>query len=173
MGYNYSEVTAGGPALTAADFRKAMGNFATGVAIVTAADGSERFGMTVNSLTSVSLDPCLLLICPKKGSATGEAIKRTQRFAVNILAEDQQDLCMRFVGEKAARFEGLSDVHMDDGLPLIGGSIVHLSCRLHGLHPGGDHEIIVGEVLSGWFDEREPLIFHKGAFCRRSNEEAK
>ena len=168
MGYNHPDALVERPSLAATEFRKAMGNFATGVAVVTAAEGDNWFGMTVNSLTSVSLAPPLLLMCPKKGSSTGEAVARTGRFAVNILAEDQQDLCMRFVGENAARFGGLDQVQMRDGLPLIKGSIVHLICRVYDVHPGGDHDIIVGEVLAGSVEDGEPLLFHKGTFCRRS-----
>lgn len=148
-------------------FRKAMGNFATGVAVVTTANDGVHFGMTVNSLTSVSLDPCLLLICPKRGSATGEAIKRSGLFAVNVLGEGQQDLCMRFVGENASRFSELELDENEWGVPLLPGSLAHISCELNAVHPGGDHDIIIGKVLNCRLDTGDPLIFHDGQFCRR------
>jgi len=151
-----------------ADFRKAMGNFATGVAVVTTAADGTRFGMTVNSLTSVSLDPCLLLICPKKGSSTGEAIKRSAVFAVNVMAESQQELCMRFVGEGGKRFDQL-DLDEDEwGVPLLPGSVAHISCELEAVHPGGDHDIIIGRVVDCRLDSGNPLIFHDGQFCRKT-----
>lgn len=150
------------------EFRKAMGYFATGVAVVTTSHSGAQFGMTVNSLTSVSLDPCLLLICSKKGSATGDAIIRSGVFAVNVLGETQQDMCMRFVGAGARRFEELS-VHRDEwGLPLLPGSLAHISCRLSAVHPGGDHDIIVGEVADCRLESGDPLIFHDGQFCSRA-----
>jgi 3-hydroxy-9,10-secoandrosta-1,3,5(10)-triene-9,17-dione monooxygenase reductase component len=151
-------------AMSPTDFRRAMGHFATGVAVVTATCDGKPFGMTVNSLTSVSLKPCLLLVCPKKGSATGEAIKRSERFGVSILAGRQRDLCMRFVGDNAARFEGLDEVVHEGDVPLIAGAVVSFVCRLHAVHPGGDHEIVVGEVLKGSIHEDAPLVYHRGSF---------
>lgn len=148
-------------------FRDAMGRFATGVAVVTTADGGVPFGMTVNSLASVSLDPCMLLVCPRKGSATGEAIKRSGVFAVNILGEDQQDLCMRFVGEDARRFDELELGEDVRGVPLLRGSLAHISCELDAIHPGGDHDIVVGKVTDCQLETGDPLIFHGGQFCRR------
>lgn len=156
---------------SAVDFRKAMSHFVTGVAVVTASEEAARFGMTVNSLTSVSLDPCLLLVCPRKGSATGEVIKRTGRFAVNILSAEQQELCMRFVGENAARFDGLEGIEDVEGIPLLPDSLVHFVCTLEAVHAGGDHDILVGRVVDGKVAPGEPLIFHKGTLCRRSTEE--
>ena len=150
-----------------ASFRRAMGRFATGVAVVTTEHNGVPFGMTVNSLTSVSLDPCLLLVCPKKGSATGNAIKSTGRFTVNILQESQKDLCLRFVGDNAERFEGLTLESDAWGSPLLPGSLAQISCRLDAIHPGGDHDIVVGEVMACVVREGEPLIFHDGQFCKR------
>ncbi|MDF1610245.1 flavin reductase family protein [Hoeflea sp. YIM 152468] len=149
-------------------FRKVMGNFATGVAVVTTAVDGTRFGMAVNSLASVSLDPCLLLVCPKKGSATGDAIKRSGVFAVNVLGESQQDLCMRFVGEEASRFDELDLDEDNRGVPLLPGSLAHISCQLEAVHPGGDHDIIVGRVVDCSLETGNPLIFHDGQFCRRA-----
>lgn len=143
-------------------FRRSMSKFATGVAVVTAADGGALYGMTVNSLTSVSLTPCLLLICPKRGSATGTAIRNSERFVVNVLEAEQEELCKRFVGENAKRFEGMEPEFSADGVPLLDGCIAHISCRLHAIHPGGDHDIIIGEVTDCAGFDGKPLIFHEG-----------
>lgn len=166
MTYNIVTAAHGSAGVDPSVFRQAMGQFATGVAVVTTKEDGLSFGMTVNSLTSVSLDPCLLLVCPKKGSLTGEAIKRRGMFAVNIMEEGQEELCLRFVGEDAARFEGL-DVLDKRGMPLLPQSLVHLVCSVYSVYPGGDHEIIVGQVLDCQAGNGDPLVFHQGRFCRR------
>lgn len=155
-----------------AEFRKAMSNFPTGVAVLTAAENGTRYGMTVNSLTSVSLTPSLLLVCPKKGSSTGEALKRTGRFAVNILSADQEDLCKRFAGEHAPRFEGLEEVEERDALPLLPNSLVHLICEVYAVHPAGDHDIVVGRVTQGQVAAGDPLLFHQGSLTHHRRETA-
>lgn len=146
-------------------FRNVIGAFATGVAIVTTAHEGTLHGMTVNSLTSVSLDPCMLLVCPRRGSATGEAIRQRGAFAVNILSADQRDLSHRFVS--AALAERFTDIDVElspDGLPLLPGAIAQICCRVADIHPAGDHDIVVGAVLSCADAAGHPLVFHKGAF---------
>jgi 3-hydroxy-9,10-secoandrosta-1,3,5(10)-triene-9,17-dione monooxygenase reductase component len=154
--------------VTPARFRHAMGQFATGVAVITAHHDGQPYGMTVNSLTSVSLDPPLLLICPQRGSATGTAIQAAGGFAVNILRDGQQDVCLRFVGEGAARFDGLATETGPDGVPLIPDALAHLICRLVAVHPGGDHDILVAEVVDCTAAPGDPLLYHEGRFCRRA-----
>ncbi|MEM5544315.1 flavin reductase family protein [Sulfitobacter sp. AS92] len=144
------------------EFRRSMSKFATGVAVITAAGEGVLYGMTVNSLTSVSLTPCLLLICPKRGSATGTAIRKSGHFAVNVLQAGQEDLCNRFVGEAARRFQGIQPQFSADGAPLLDGCIAHISCQLHAVHSGGDHEIVIGEVTECVDFPGQPLIFHEG-----------
>lgn len=167
MTYGFAAQTSSEGAVDPTSFRKVMGRFATGVAVVTTAHDGMPFGMTINSLTSVSLDPCLLLVCPKKGSATGKAIKSSGRFAVNILEESQKDLCLRFVGENAERFGGLQLEEDAWGAPLLPNSLAQISCRLSAVHSGGDHDIILGEVIACDDKAGQPLIFHDGQFCRR------
>ncbi|WP_114964572.1 flavin reductase family protein [Alkalilacustris brevis] len=150
----------------AGHFRETMSKFATGVAVVTSIHDGQPFGMTVNSLTSVSLAPCLLLICPRKGSATGEAIRKSGFFAVNVLDASQEDLCMRFVGEEADRFDGLDLPQDSHGLPVIPDSLAQISCRLYDIHPGGDHEIILGEIIQCQCATGTPLIYHGGQFFK-------
>lgn len=151
-----------------ARFRKTMGQFATGVAVLTARRDGQDFGMTVNSLTSVSLEPPLLLVCPRRGSVTGAAIQATGVFAVNILRAGQEDVCLRFVGENAARFDGLETDTAPQGVPLIRDALAHLTCRLVAVHPGGDHDILIGKVQDCAFVAGEPLLYHEGRFCRRA-----
>ena len=147
-------------------FRSVMGAFATGVAIVTTAWQGEWFGATVNSLTSVSLQPCMLLFCVGDGSTTGMAIRARGRFAVNILGHHQSELSARFTAAGNDRFTGLPLDFSADGLPLLRGAAAQLCCRVAAIHKGGDHDIILGEVLSGEDIECHPLVFHKGAYGR-------
>jgi 3-hydroxy-9,10-secoandrosta-1,3,5(10)-triene-9,17-dione monooxygenase reductase component len=146
-------------------FRSAMGTFATGVAVVTTELAGAYHGMTVNSLTSVSLAPCMLLICPRRGSATGDAIRARGEFAVNILGAEQQHLSARFVSADIVdRFIDIDLQRTARGIPLLTGAIAHLCCRVSAIHPGGDHEIVVGEVLTSSESTGFPLLFHKGRY---------
>jgi 3-hydroxy-9,10-secoandrosta-1,3,5(10)-triene-9,17-dione monooxygenase reductase component len=146
-------------------FRNVIGSFATGVAIITTELDGLYHGMTINSLTSVSLDPCMLLVCPRHGSTTGEAIRSRGEFAVNILAAHQRDLSRRFVSVTGAeRFTGIDVELSPRGMPLLPGAIAHICCRVSAIHPGGDHEIVLGQVLTCSDAEGHPLLFHKGTF---------
>jgi 3-hydroxy-9,10-secoandrosta-1,3,5(10)-triene-9,17-dione monooxygenase reductase component len=145
-------------------FRSVMGAFATGVAIITTEWNGELFGATVNSLTSVSLDPCMLLFCVSDGSTTGMAIRSSGRFSVNILGQHQSHLSARFTEQGKERFNGLALDFSADGLPLLRGAAAQLCCRVAAIHKGGDHDIILGEVISGEDIACSPLVFHKGTY---------
>ena len=145
-------------------FRSVMGTFPTGVAIVTTEWNGELFGATINSLTSVSLEPCMLLFCTNEGSATGAAIRQRGLFSVNILGQHQSDLSARFTGRLKNRFEDLAITFSTDGLPLLQGAAAQLCCRVSAIHKAGDHDIILGEVLSGEESLCSPLVFHKGTY---------
>ena len=145
-------------------FRSVMGAFPTGVAVVATEWSGELFGATINSLTSVSLKPCMLLFCTSEGSATGTAIRRRGLFSVNILGQHQSDLSARFTGRQKNRFEDLAVSFSTDGLPLLQGAAAQMCCRLTVVHKAGDHEIILGEVLSCEQITCSPLVFHKGAY---------
>jgi 3-hydroxy-9,10-secoandrosta-1,3,5(10)-triene-9,17-dione monooxygenase reductase component len=141
-----------------------MGTFATGVAIVMATHNERLHGMTVNSLTSVSLDPCLLLVCPKRGSTTGIAMKESGAFVVNILAEDQKTAATRFVGDFANRFDGIDLGRSPRGFPVLPDALAHFDCVVKNIYEGGDHDIIVGEVVSCAQRPGNPLVFFRGSF---------
>lgn len=144
-------------------FRSAMGHFVTGVTILTSAGQDGPTGMTVNSLTSVSLHPCQLLVCVKTPSLTGDALRQSRLFAINLLADNQKDLAMRFARPHADRFEGVP-YDMAEGAPLICGSLAHLVCAVDAIHASGDHEIVVGNVLHCQQFARGPLVFYRGGF---------
>ncbi|HEY9455578.1 MAG TPA: flavin reductase family protein [Bradyrhizobium sp.] len=145
-------------------FRSVMGAFPTGVAVIATECEGELFGATINSLTSVSLTPCLILFCTNEGSATGAAIRKRGLFSVNILGHHQSDLSARFTGKQSNRFEDIAVAFSPDGLPLLEGAAAQLCCRVTTIHKAGDHDIILGEVLSGEEADCNPLVFHRGAY---------
>lgn len=143
--------------------REVLGCFPTGVAVVTTlgANGGP-VGLTVNSLASVSLDPPLLLWCLSLASPSLPAFRTHPCFAVNILATDQGELCRRFARPSADRFAGVRWRPGLHGVPLIDDAVAHLQCRPYVRHGGGDHEIIVGEVVALAGSDRAPLVFSRG-----------
>ena len=145
-------------------FRSVIGAFPTGVAVIATECEGELFGATINSLTSVSLTPCLLLFCTNVGSATGAAIRNRGMFSVNILGHHQSDLSARFTGRQSNRFEDLAVAFSADGLPLLEGAAAQLCCRVTTIHKAGDHDIILGEVISGEEATCNPLVFHRGVY---------
>ena len=150
-------------------FRSVMGAFPTGVAVIATEWNGELFGATINSLTSVSLEPCMLLFCTGEGSSTGAAIRQRGLFSVNILAHHQSDLSARFNGKQSKRFDDIAIAFSAEGLPLLEGAAATLCCRVATVHKAGDHDIVLGEVLSGEEIACNPLVFHKvtyGGFQR-------
>jgi 3-hydroxy-9,10-secoandrosta-1,3,5(10)-triene-9,17-dione monooxygenase reductase component len=150
--------------------RGCLGRFATGVAVVTFdgfADGTaKRHGLTVNSFTSVSLDPPLVSFCAARTSSTWPRIRVTGAFSVNILGEDHAGLSRRFAQKGADRFAGLGHRPGGTGAPVLDGVAAHLDCELHDVHEAGDHVIVLGRVVHLDADERvRPLVFHGGDYC--------
>ena len=149
--------------------RSAMSRFATGVAVLTAYHEGQKFGMTVNSLTSVSLDPCQLLVCVNHGSATGAAIKASGIFAVNLLDHDQLDVANSFVGRNATRFETAACSAGPANVPVVDGALATLNCRVSEVLASGDHEIIIGDVFDCSHRDGDPLVFFSGSYGRLEN----
>jgi flavin reductase (DIM6/NTAB) family NADH-FMN oxidoreductase RutF len=154
----------GGGAIDPKRYRSVMGAFPTGVAVIATEWDGVLFGATINSLTSVSLEPSMLLFCTSEGSATGIAIRKRGLFSVNVLGAHQSDLSARFTGKRGNRFEDIAVAFSDDGLPLLQGAAAQLCCRVATVHKAGDHDIILGEVLSGKEIACSPLVFHKGSY---------
>ncbi len=146
--------------------RDAFGAFATGVTVVTAVGFEGRVGLTANSLTSVSLDPPLLLFCPARTASALPTLRATRRFAVNVLATDQAHVADRFARRGIDRF---ADATWDDmaGLPVLAGALASFVCTLDAEHDGGDHVVVIGRVGamrgSGGAD---PLLYFRGAYRR-------
>lgn len=134
--------------------RTAFGSYMTGVTVVTAMskDGTP-VGFTANSFTSVSLNPPLLLVCPAKSLSSFDIFADCEKFAVNILSEEQQDISNIFASSKDDRFAQI-DWHIDEqGNPIIDGALTHFSCKTDRNLEAGDHQILIGEVLD--FASRE------------------
>ena len=151
----------------AAEFRKVLGQFATGVTIITAIDGDEPVGVAANSFTSVSLDPPLVLFCVGRSSTTWPRIESARKFAVNILGEHQEELSQLFAQKGADRF-GQTDWHVGvGGSPVLEDVIAYLDCEFWAEYDGGDHIIVVGRVLDlGTPHDAGPLLFFRGKYGR-------
>ncbi len=148
------------------DYRKVIGRFATGVSIITATYRGEPYGMTANSLTSVSLDPTLLLVCFIRGSKTEIAVKESGLFGVNLLDETQRELSNRFAAT-ANDWGGVRYRLTEHGIPLLDPTIGEISCRVHEIVEGGDHEILIGEVTDFHAGcDADPLVFYQGRYRR-------
>lgn len=148
-------------------FRSACGRFATGVVVATCkAKSGEPAGVTVNSFTSVSLDPPLILFCLDHGAYSVKVFADVQSFAINMLSGSQQDISHVFATSVADRFDGVSFAEGHGGAPLLHGALCHLECEVEHRYPGGDHEIIVGRVINVTIADStdRPLIYYKGEY---------
>ncbi|KRP67025.1 p-hydroxyphenylacetate 3-hydroxylase reductase component [Pseudomonas orientalis] len=146
-------------------FRRALGNFATGVTVVTAADASGRkVGVTANSFNSVSLDPPLVLWSLDKRSNSHEVFKQASHFAVNVLAADQIDLSNNFARPRDDRFAEIEYQPGEGGAPVFADCSARFHCENFQQVDGGDHWIMIGKVVA--FDDfgRAPLLYHQGAY---------
>ena len=146
------------------DCRTIFGSFPTGVTVVTAPGASgDPVGMAINSFTSLSLDPLLVLICVGKNSSTWPAIEESGQFCVNVLAEDQAELALRFAAKDNSRFEGVNLRSSVIGSPILTESLAFIDCKILRIDPGGDHWIVVGTVVEmASLREASPLIFSFG-----------
>lgn len=143
--------------------RMVMGRYATGVTVVTTRGPSGPLGMTANSVTSVSLDPPLLLWCPSRASQRFAAFETADHYAIHVLAADQLALCHRF-SRSGDDFAGLEIGETPDGLPALPGCLARFDCRAEARHDGGDHAILVGRVLRAEMREGDPLLFWNGRY---------
>ncbi len=152
-------------ALTLKDFRRVCAEWATGVAVVTccAPDG-EPHGLTVNSFTSVSATPPLVLVCIDHESSVLPVFRTARQFAVNILRVDQQELSTRFAQLPEGRFEGVAWMPGKNGAPLIDDALATLECETRTVIDQGDHAIFVGEAERGTIAEGHPLLFFRSHY---------
>ncbi|WP_445152531.1 flavin reductase family protein [Baekduia sp. Peel2402] len=161
---------ASSPAIDPARYREVIGSFATGVAIVTAQGSDGPAGLTTNAITSLSLDPLLLLVCFDNGSRTLPIVRDAGRFAVNVLRAGQEDLAKVFASKQAQpqKFEAATHT-VAHGVPVLDDALAWIACDLDAMHPAGDHTIGVGRVTHLSADDgpaHDPLLFFRGGFAR-------
>ena len=147
-------------------FRQTVGQFATGVTIITIGSGDTTRAMTVNSFTAVSLDPPLVLFCVGKATRTGQSIHGAGGFAVNILRQEQQDLSTYFAGGWTHPLPPPFVFLQWEGGPRLEGCAAAIGCSIETIHDGGDHWIVVGRVLALYRTAyAAPLIFHASRYA--------
>ena len=146
-------------------FRSVIGHFATGVTVVTAQTADGPVGMTANAVTSLSLEPLLLLVAFDNEARTLRAVQATGRFGVNVLEAGQEDLARLFASktDEREKFAGVPHA-MHDGIPVLDGALAWIGCRLERLIPSGDHTIGIGAVESAEAGQGEPLLWFRGGY---------
>lgn len=149
----------------ASAFRGVLGHFCTGVVIVTAMDGDAPAGFACQSFSALSLDPPLVVFCPAKTSRTWPVIERAGRFAVNVLADGQRDVCAVFGRSGGDKFARTGWTRSPEGSPLLDGVLAWIDCTVEAVHDGGDHHLVAGRVtaLAAPGGDR-PLLFYRGGY---------
>jgi len=155
---------AGGGA-SSEEFRRALGAYPTGVTVVTAIGPNGPSGATANAVTSLSLDPPMMLACLDRDSRTLTSVRAQGRFGVNALAAGQEELARRFSGKhpEPEKWEGVEWKEQLE-LPRLKGALMWVACELRDLIDGGDHLILTGNVVEASSVEGMPLIFHRGDY---------
>jgi len=162
--------------VTTGEFRRALGQFATGVTVITVTRESGLVhGMTANSFASVSLDPLQVLVCVDHRAQTHYLVQEQKLFGINILAENQEELARYFARpeqdpEDASQL-GVRIRASDRGTPLLDGAVVQLDCQLARVVQSGDHSIFIADVHSIELHGGRPLVFHAGQYKRLPDEE--
>lgn len=168
-----SEDDDAGPAITSARFRQVLGHFPTGVTVVTArGPGGEPVGLAVGSFFSVSLEPPLVAFCVDRKSFSFPRIAAAEHFAVNILADDQEDVSRLFASKTEDRFTDVGYKPAPvSGAPLLAGVLAWIDCVIDAVHEGGDHWIVVGRVRDlDVAREGRPLVFYRGGYGRFTSD---
>jgi flavin reductase (DIM6/NTAB) family NADH-FMN oxidoreductase RutF len=150
-----------------AAFRAVMARFATGVAVVTSSGPAGPAGMTANALASLSLDPLLVMVGFELQSRTLAAVQHSRRFAINVLASEQEPMSRIFAGKQPEPEKfALCAFNECSGVPVLEGALAWLCCEVHAIYPGGDHVIVVGNVGEMGGSGGEPLLFYGGRYHR-------
>ncbi|WP_353253564.1 flavin reductase family protein [Salinisphaera sp. PC39] len=153
------------PCLDADGMREFAGQFATGVSVITACDARDVCcGLTVNAVTSLSLDPPLYLACLDNDSNTLAAVRDSGAFGVNLLRAEQRDVSDRFAGKGPDKFEGIGYRRGHLGVPVLTGTLASAVCRVAYLLPGGDHHIVVGTPETYEVGGGRPLLYFRGRY---------
>ena len=148
-------------------FKKICGSFTTGVTVITSKDKNIDYGFTANSFTSVSIDPFLILFCLNKDAKSNIALNNKSYFNVNILNEQQTNICNQFANNKFTpeqRFNNIETKNSSNQIKIITNSIAYLECQVTTKIESGDHYIYIGKVLEGHSSDKalKPLVYHNG-----------
>jgi flavin reductase (DIM6/NTAB) family NADH-FMN oxidoreductase RutF len=144
-------------------FRDVLGHLPTGVTVIATLAPAGPIGMTASSVTSVSLDPPLILVCPAKTSTTWPAIRASSRFCLNVMAGGQESLARRFSSQLTDRFAGVSWSERPSG-PGIDGSLAWVDCSIRDEYDAGDHSVVIASVDALEAGTGEPLVFFRGRY---------
>jgi flavin reductase (DIM6/NTAB) family NADH-FMN oxidoreductase RutF len=157
-------------------FRDALGQFPTGVTIITTVTaGGDRLGMTISSFNSLSLDPPLVLFSIWHKANSFAAWQQAERYAINVLNENQEELSNKFAYPKGEKWTGQTVLTGKTGVPLLPNAVIAFECEAYGRHEGGDHEIFVGRVVELHENQAKrghPLVFFGGQYRRLGSVEA-
>jgi 3-hydroxy-9,10-secoandrosta-1,3,5(10)-triene-9,17-dione monooxygenase reductase component len=150
--------------LEQARFREVLGHFATGVTIVTANEQGVPVGFSCQSFSALSLDPPMVILAPAKSSTSWPRIAEAGAFCVNILSNQQEDLCRSFAISGGDKFVGVAWTEGVTGAPIITGSLATIECTLGAIYEGGDHELVTGHVVAMDVGTGAPLLFYRSGF---------
>jgi len=162
-----SDITDEGSSFDAAKFRQVLGHFPTGVTVITGLDGTVPVGMAIGSFASLSLEPPQVLFCVGANSSSWPKIQNHGSFCVNILADDQEDVCRVFASKAEDKFAEIGWKRSRNDNPLIDGALASIDCTIEKVVESGDHAIVIGAVadLEVWH-EGGPLLFFRGGYGR-------
>jgi 3-hydroxy-9,10-secoandrosta-1,3,5(10)-triene-9,17-dione monooxygenase reductase component len=150
----------------AAQFRRVLGHFCTGVTVITGVDGGRPVGFACQAFAALSLIPPLVLFCPAKTSRTWPAIATSGYFCVNVLAAGQQEIARRFGVSEPDKFAGLSWSPSSSGAPVLSGALTWVECAVTAVHEAGDHYLVVGRITElGPSQPGRPLLFYRGRYA--------
>lgn len=144
--------------------RRIMGHFATGITVVTTRTAEGPWGMTANAVTSLSLDPPLILVAVDKRAHMHETLTAAGYFALNILAEHQEHLSQRFAQRGPKEFGDIPQRPGVTGSPIFEDALGYADCKVHSVLAGGDHDIFIGEIVAGDAREGQPLLYYRGKY---------
>lgn len=144
-------------------FRDAAGHFASGVAVITTISGGRLYGTTASAVTSLSMEPPMMLVCLNRSSATHDVIVEEGRFGISILSGDQLALARCFAGKGDDKFAGIDIGHIE-GVPMISGSIATMLCQTETTAIGGTHTVFLARVSSVQMEAGHPLTYYRGGF---------
>ncbi|VEF47182.1 flavin reductase domain-containing protein [Bacillus freudenreichii] len=152
------------PLIPSEEYRDVIGHFSSGVTIITTSKDGVDYGITASAVSSVSLEPPMLLICANKQTGTCHAISEKKTFTVNILKEDQAELAIQFARANTEKFKDINMTYSEFGDPVLKDALVSIECRVVEEITGGTHSVFMAEVKSATTNNGRPLVYYRGKF---------